>query len=241
MSRQIRKLNNIDHASLTVITEYAARWGDDCMSCLAYTTEMRQLQAAYPLLFQMTSEAPDPLPIALLGFTPGENLFLSPEGWDSDVIPMMMRKGPFLIAQEQDQNGNTRSVIAVDESHPKLVPRGGEPLFLEFGGYSDHLEQIVTLLERIEASHDHTLQFAHALNSLELITPIEFGITLRNGEHNTLKGLYGIDEEKVSALSPFDLGTLHDAGFLTPLFMMIASQSQMTRLIAYKNSLVEIA
>ena len=99
----------------------------------------------------------------------------------------------------------------------------------------------MTLLERIEASHDHTLQFAHALNSLELITPIEFGITLRNGEHNTLKGLYGIDEEKVSALSPSDLGTLHDAGFLTPLFMMIASQSQMTRLIAYKNSLVEIA
>ena len=74
MSRQINKLNNIDHASLTVITEYAARWGDDCMSCLAYTTEMRQLQAVYPLLFQMTSEAPEPLPIALLGFTPGQSI-----------------------------------------------------------------------------------------------------------------------------------------------------------------------
>lgn len=241
MTRQIKKLNNIDHASLTVITEYGARWGDDCMSCLTYTTEMRQLQGIYPLLFQMTPEAAEPLPIALLGFTPGENLFLSSQGWSSDVIPMMMRKGPFLIAQEQDQSGDTRSVIAVDESHPKLVPTGGEPLFLEFGGYSDYLEQIVRLLERIEASHEHTLQFAHTLNTLELITSIEFGITLRNGDQSTLKGLYGIDEEKVAALSSSDLGALHDGGFLTPLFMMIASQSQMTRLIAQKNSLAEPA
>ena len=74
MSRQINKLNNIDHASLTVITEYAARWGDDCMSCLAYTTEMRQLQAVYPLLFQTTSEAPEPYPSPCLAL-PRERIY----------------------------------------------------------------------------------------------------------------------------------------------------------------------
>lgn len=235
MTRQIKKLNNIDHASLTVITEFAAKWGDDRMSCLAYTAEMRQLQSTYPLLFQLRPESPDPLPIALMGFSEGENLFLTEHGWTSDTIPMMMRKGPFLIAQQKDHTGDTHSVIAVDESHPKLVSSGGEPLFLEFGGHSDHLERVIQLLERIEASHEHTLQFAATLNTLDLICALDFDITLNNGDQRSLKGFYGVDEDKLVALSPDTLGSLHQQGFLTPLFMMIASQSQMSRLIGYKN------
>lgn len=235
MTATIKKLNNLDHATLTVIDRYGQEWGDSRMSCLAYTVEMRQLQTTYPLLFQMTPEATHPLPIALMGFEPTENLFLDDSGWGSDVIPMMMRKGPFLIAQENDPSGGARSVIAIDESHPKVAPDGGQALFLEFGGHSDYLEQMIQLLERIESAHQHTLAFAMILNELGLVSPLEFAITLNNGETHSLQGFFGVDEEQLAALPPGDLGTLHAEGFLTPLFMMVASQSQMARLIGIKN------
>ena len=81
MKRQIAKLNNIDHADLRVITEYGKQWGDNQMSCLAYTVEMRQLQSTYPLLFQTAADSDTLLPVALMGFEQGENLFLDGAGW----------------------------------------------------------------------------------------------------------------------------------------------------------------
>lgn len=235
MKREIAKLNNIDHADLRVITEYGEQWGDNHMTCLAYTTEMRQLQSTYPLLFQTAPDSETLLPVALLGLTQGENLFLSESGWATDSIPLMMRKGPFFIAKEKQSNGELNSVIAIDDNHPKIQTSEGEPLFLELGGYSDHLEKTIGILERIESSHEHTAQFAQTLSTMHLVSPVSFSITLRNGNAFSLDGFYGIDEEAVSQLGSQALGELHQRGFLTPLYMMIASQSQLSRLIALKS------
>ena len=235
MKREIVKLNNIDHADLRVITEYGEQWGDNHMTCLAYTTEMRQLQSTYPLLFQTASDSETLLPVALLGLTQGENLFLSESGWATDSIPLIMRKGPFFIAKEKQSNGELNSVIAIDDNHPKIQTSEGEPLFFELGGYSDHLEKTIGILERIESSHEHTAQFAQMLSAMHLVSPVSFSITLRNGNAFSLDGFHGIDEEAVSQLGSQALGELHQRGFLTPLYMMIASQSQLSRLIALKS------
>lgn len=235
MKREIVKLNNIDHADLRVITEYGEQWGDNHMTCLAYTTEMRQLQSTYPLLFQTAPDSETLLPVALLGLTQGENLFLSESGWATDSIPLMMRKGPFFIAKEKQSNGELNSVIAIDDNHQKIQTSEGEPLFLELGGYSDHLEKTIGILERIESSHEHTAQFAQTLSTMHLVSPVSFSITLRNGNAFSLDGFHGIDEEAVSQLGSQALGELHQRGFLTPLYMMIASQSQLSRLIALKS------
>ena len=81
MSRDLAKLNNVDHAALRVVTEFGAQWGDDQMTCLVHTVEMRALQGTYPIVFQSTADAEYPLPVALMGFEPGENLFLSGTTW----------------------------------------------------------------------------------------------------------------------------------------------------------------
>ena len=121
-----------------------------------------------------------------MGFETGENLFLSGAGWREPVIPMMMRKGPFYIASEGSTAGTFQSVIAMDQSHPKVKNNTGEPLFLEHGGHSPYLEKIVQVLERIEASHPHTLAFAKTLNEMSLITPIDLKVTDKEGApHNS--------------------------------------------------------
>ena len=71
MSRDLAKLNNVDHAALSVVTEFGAQWGDNQMTCLVHTAEMRALQGTYPIVFQSTADAEYPLPVALMGFRAG--------------------------------------------------------------------------------------------------------------------------------------------------------------------------
>ena len=134
MTKDLVKLNNVDHASQRVVAEFGAQWGDNQMTCLVHTAEMRTLQGTYPILFQSTADAEYPLPVALMGFETGENLFLSGAGWREPVIPMMMRKGPFYIASEGSPAGTFQSVIAMDQSHPKVKTNTGEPLFWSMAG-----------------------------------------------------------------------------------------------------------
>ena len=89
--------------------------------------------------------------------------------------------------------------------------------------------------ERIEASHPHTLAFAKPLNEMSLITPINLEVADKDGAPHTLSGFFGVDEEKVLALSGGALSKLSEAGYLAPLFMVIASQSQLSRLVKLKN------
>jgi len=234
---QLSKLNSVQHASLRIIRKYSAALGDNVMTCLAFTTEMRTLQGTYPLLLQRIEGNATPLPVALLGLENNENLFLcaSESGWTTEIIPMMMQKGPFYIAKEQDNSGAVRNVIALDERHPKLSLETGENLFSDAGGHSLYLERIIALLENIEGSHPHTLEFATTLDALELITPLDFKFTLDDGSVHTLTGFYGLDEERLQSLPSDTLHSLHQKGHLLPLFMMLASQSQISRLMALKN------
>ncbi len=217
---QLSKLNSVQHASLRIIRKYSAALGDNVMTCLAFTTEMRTLQGTYPLLLQRIEGNATPLPVALLGLENNENLFLcaSESGWTTEIIPMMMQKGPFYIAKEQDNSGAVRNVIALDERHPKLSLEIGENLFSDAGGHSLYLERIIALLENIELSHPHKLEFA-----------------LDDGSVHTLTGFYGLDEERLQSLPSDTLHSLHQKGHLLPLFMMLASQSQISRLMALKN------
>ena len=234
---QLAKLNSTDHALLRVSRKYGVATGDNVMTCLIFTTEMRTLQGTYPLLLQNIEGHSAPLPVALMGLEKDENLFLddSDSGWSTATIPLMMQKGPFYIAKEQSSTGATRNVIALDETHPKLSLESGERLFSDAGGYSSYLERIIGVLENIEASHPHTLDFAAALSALNLITPLDFQCTLEDGSAHTLTGFFGIDEEGLQRLPDNTLGDLHQKGFLLSLFMMLASQSQVSRLLALKN------
>ncbi|MDG2461175.1 MAG: SapC family protein [Luminiphilus sp.] len=235
MDRVIKKLNNIDHAHLSVAPGYSEALGDGVMTCLAYTAEMRALQGTYPLLFQEIAEENHPLTVALMGLEQGENLFLNDGQWVGQAIPMMMQKGPFLIAQESNHQSEATSVIAIDENHPKVLTAGGEEVFSQTGGYSNYLERIITILERIEGSHAHTLAFAEHLTQLKLLTPLEFNLKLENGTEHVLSGFSGIDEDRLIKLNPDELQSLQAQNFLLPLFMVVASQGQMTRLVTLKN------
>jgi hypothetical protein len=225
-------LNNIEHKHLRVITARGAAYGDAVMSALTFPAEFRELQAHYPIVFAKNADGTGFDPIALFGFQQGENLFLGQgkNGWDAPTIPLTVERQPFLIGRGDDE-----LMIHVDLDSPRLSTTEGEPLFLSYGGSSEHLERVSRVLRTIHDGLETSQGFIEALLHLELLESFVLDIELDDGSQNRLAGFYTIHEERLAALSAEQLERLHKVGYLQAIYMAVASLSQFRALIDRKN------
>ena len=231
-------LNNVDHKDTRVITERSARYGDAVMFAMVFPFEFRSVQAFYPILFHRDQRG-EMYPVALFGFEAGENLFLDDSGWNARYVPAMIRRQPFLIGFEaatKQGEGEQRRMLSLDMAHPRVSKERGEPLFQPLGGRTPFLEEMAALLETIYQGAELNKKFVQALQELGLIEYVTFDIALADGSRNQLLGFFAIDEEKVRGLSGEVLGQLSSSGFLMPLFMMLASTTNVRTLVEMKNA-----
>jgi hypothetical protein len=129
--------------------------------------------------------------------------------------------------------GNQPSrMVYVDMDSPRVNESVGEPVFLPHGGYSPYLESIVDLLEYIQYGTELNDQFIDVLLAYELLEVVTLEITLKNGERNNLAGLYTINEDKLSGLAGGAVADLHTKGFMECIYMVLASHSNVIKLIA---------
>lgn len=219
-------LNNIQHQDLRVVTRRGEPWGDGVMSCPVIADEFRALQAHYPVLFQPDGDGSF-VPVALFGLVEGENLFLDGERWDADYIPLSMRRMPFSIGVDGDELR-----MMVDAASPRLT-RGadGEALFLPHGGMTDYLAHSNDVLRTLHEGFQALPEFVQALVGHELLEAVTLDIERPDGTHGQLRGLYMIHEERLAALDAGTIGLLHQADYLQPVYMAIASLSNLPRLI----------
>ena len=234
-----QKLNNIDHQNVRVQTGFGAQFGDDVMFVLTFPEEMRSIQAHYPILIHKDPVSGKFSPIALLGFERGENLFLQADRWDASYVPAMMRSQPFLIGEDKSSISDRQHVVAIDMEHPRVSLEVGEPLFLEQGGPSDFLESKATLLEHLRQASETNDKFVTALVEHGLVQSVTLSIKLSNGESYELQDFFGIDDDALQRADGRLVTTLAEAGWLMPCFMMVASMSQLGRLVERRNRSLE--
>lgn len=208
-------------------------------SVLAFPTEFVELQKEYPILIRQNSESKKFQATALLGLNKDENLYLNPayrSGWAANYIPAAIVKGPFLIGmQSEDEESGKNPVVHIDLDHPKVSEQDGYPLFLEHGGTSPYLDHIASVLKVIhEGMATQDIMFS-AFSELDLIEPVTIDIDLNNGEKRQLVGNYTINEEKLASLSGDKLEQLSKRGFLPLAYAVIASMTNIRKLIKIKN------
>ena len=165
-------LNNIDHARLRVIAARGAAYGDAVMHAVTFPTELRNVQACYPIVFQKTADGSFQ-PLALFGFTPGQNLFLDGERWDAPYIPLAIERQPFLIGRSDEE-----LVMHVDLDSPRIGTDTGEPLFLPHGGTSEFLERMNSVLRALHEGLQATPAFIDALLAHDLLESFVLDIQL---------------------------------------------------------------
>jgi len=218
-------LNNVTHKDLRVITRRGAPWGDDEMSCPVTIDEFRSLQAHYPILFHQDAQGVFH-PIVLFGLRQGQNLFLDGEGWDADYLPLAMQRMPFSIGVAQDEMR-----MMVEMASPRIGKGSdGEAVFLEHGGNTAFLDQANSILRALHEGLQATSEFTQALVSHRLLEPFVFEVEQPDGSRGQLAGLHLIHEERLAALDGSTVAMLHEADYLQPIYMAIASLSNLSRL-----------
>lgn len=225
-------LNNVSHQALRVQQKFGSEWATPDFCVPIYPVEFRHAQAHYPLVF--AKGADDSLqPVALLGFERGENLFVKHQQWDVQYRPLLVEKGPFLIGRSEQ--GESLS-IHVDVADPRINTQDGEAIFLPHGGNSDYIENIANVLSTIHESQAAVKAFVDTLLALDLIESFVLDVALDNEQTHRLSGFSTINEEKLAMLDASTLHDLHQQGYLSDIYMMLASHSHIRDLVERRRA-----
>lgn len=228
-------LNQKEHAGLRIICDRAEQYGDRVKYAMTFPFEFRNIQSYYPIFFSKNADTGQFFPVALFGLEGDENLFLDDTGWQADYVPLMIRRQPFLIGfQGNGSEESQEAVVSIDMDNPRVNKEYGEPLFLEHGGTSEFLQEMTGNLELIHQGHKQNDAFAELLERYKLLEPFTLDVELNDGSLSQLLGLYTLKEESIQSLQGDDFQAFNEAGFLQPLFMVIASHSKMSDLIKRK-------
>lgn len=222
------------HREIRVRTDAGAELGDDVMATLTVPSEFRRVQAHFPILFRRETGREDFAALALFGFESGENLFLEGDRWDARYRPLSLAIQPFLIGRPAGGDGPGQ--VHIDLDHPRIADAAdGVRLFDDGGMATPYLDEIAGRLGDLDEGYRESKAFYDALGAYELLEPFSLEVTLDDGSIHSLVGFHIIDEAKLRTLDGEALGSLHAAGHLMPMFMALASLSQLSVLVARKN------
>lgn len=236
-------LDNVTHKQLRISRVFRTGHGYDANVATVFPVEFSRLQADYPLFFIRDPEASQFIPVALLGFAQGENLFLANGRWDADCIPLSIERQPFLIGfQERAEGGvpKTDTVVHIDIEHPSVSETEGEPVFLEHGGESPLLERMTSILQAVHDGHEANRSFSASLVGMELVESLALTIEFEDNSKQSLEGLYTVNEDRLRELGAAALETLHRTGHLQDIYMMLASLPNVAKLVTRKNRQISV-
>ncbi|MDO9368656.1 MAG: SapC family protein [Sphingopyxis sp.] len=227
-------LDNKTHRDLRIRTDAGADLGDEIMATLTVPSEFRRVQAHYPILFRRETARADFTALAMFGFQNGENLFLDGDRWDARYRPLSISIQPFLIGRPAAGDGPGQ--VHIDLDHPRIAKAAdGVRLFDAEGVATPYLEDIAERLGDLDEGYRESGAFYDALLAYDLLEPFSLEVTLDDGSIHSLVGFHIIDEAKLRALDAEAIGALHEAGHLMPMFMALASLSQLSVLVERKN------
>ena len=227
-------LDSNAHRDLRVRNGASGELGDAVMACITVPTEFRRVQNEFPILFRRDLDSGRFSALALFGFENGENLFLEDDRWDARYRPLALSIQPFLIGRRQNEEA---SEVHVDLDHKRIAGAGDEGLrpFDEDGRPTPYLEGVISGLHELDEGYRLSSDFFAALERYELLEPFSFDVDLRDWSSHRLVGYHLIDEERLPTLEPGALAELHSAGYLMPIFMALASLSNLAALVERKN------
>lgn len=220
-----------DHRDLRIRTQRSPELGDAVMTCITVPSEFRRVQTHYPILFQLDAARDSFTALAMFGFEPGENLFLTENGWDARYRPLAIDSQPFLVGRGA---GDVRQVH-IDMASPRIAAGEGTRVFDETGRPTPYLERIADQLRALDTDYVASADFFAALRRYDLLEPLTMDVTLDDGSKNRLVGYHVIDEDRLVALDDAAVADLHGTGHLMPIFMALASLGNIGDLVARKN------
>lgn len=229
-------LNNKTHRNLRVITRRGEEFGEDVNLVPVVADEIRNLVLEYPVFITKNPNNGQFSLCALLGFEPGENLFLKGNKWNAQYIPMHIRRQPFMIGYKNHEPGSKDDIVVTIDMNSKRVQESeGERLFNDDGSKSPLLETMIDLLSRLMSGTASTETFLKYLVDNDLIETARLRVKFSSKGEVDYGGLYTINEEKLWRLDAKQVTDMHQRGYLQAAYWLCVSTGQVRKLIAMKE------
>ena len=194
-------------------------------------TEFAAAALSYPIIFTGENRQP----VAVMGLSSNENLFVAPDGeFRADAyVPAYVRRYPFVFA---DDKQNQRLILCIDRGAEIVAEGGQNPLFVD-GQPSDYTNMAMEFCNNFEQERQRTEGFVALVKDLELLDIREAHFTPRNpdgtpGQPQKLAEYYAVSEDKLRALPAEKLVELRDNGALGQIYAHLVSLVGWDRLIA---------
>ncbi|KPZ70658.1 SapC [Shewanella sp. P1-14-1] len=248
-------MNNVivdpkQHLNTAVLTQYGKQFGDNVHYVPVIADELRKLVIEYPCCLLKNNQTGQFGLHALLGFESGENLFLTKDNWDATMIPMHVKRQPFMLARlggaDNESLNTDNTALTIDMNAKRVVELpcsnvDAKQLFENDGSASAYLKDMHQLVYQLAQGIIKTDAFITTLIELDLIEAVEVSVTFIDGQQHTFNGLYVINETELINLTPAALTELTKQGYLQACYLMIASMGNIQKLIKLKNQQLQQA
>jgi hypothetical protein len=185
---------------------------------------------SYPIIFAGDEKQP----LAVMGLTPGFNLFFNKDGSAKTEIylPAYVRRFPFIVAQ------NGESVIVCLDVGADIVAEGAEMAIFNGKDLTEYGKSCVEFCKRFEddrARSDAIMEQIKALDIFHLRQTKHQPRDANNepvGEEILISEYYAIEEPKLHQLSGAQLVALRDTGALAFIYAHLVSMWKWDALIS---------
>ena len=196
-------------------------------------TEFSLIARDYPIVFTSGDKGETFAPVAVMGMTGGENLFVAQDRWAERVyIPAYARRFPFCMArvtlnkvEQQDR------LICVEKG---FAGDDGEPMFDEQGQPLQKWAEIERLLTEYEADLERSREMCGILSDYGLLEPFTMQATLNKGGAMHLTGMFRVDEKRIEHLNASQIKNLVRKGVLARIYTHLLSLDNFTQLLDRK-------
>lgn len=173
--------------------------------------------------------------VVLLGLQSGENLMVSGKQWVAGYVPAMMRAHPLALVALENEEGQFRMTMCIDESYPGLSQGPeGQPLF-ENGEPTQLLSDAAQFLDVYENEAKRSQIFFDRVASLGLLKQMRAEGPLPGGNTFGIDGFFVVDEEKLRALPDAEVLELHRSGMLGLIHLHLVSMGSLQLLVERKS------
>jgi hypothetical protein len=193
-------------------------------------TEFSPACRDYPLVFTSGDSGKTYAPVAVLGITNSENLFLADSAWDKNVyVPAYVRRYPFCMARVNlDKVEQADRLICVEK---EFLDDQGEIMFDAEGKALPKWQPIEKLLQEYEADLERSREMCSILSDYALLEPFALQAQPKAGAAMNLTGMYRVAEKKLEFLNASQHKNLIKKGVMGRIYAHLISIDNFARLL----------
>ncbi|MFC6440079.1 SapC family protein [Bowmanella sp. JS7-9] len=194
--------------------------------------EFIPVSSSFPIIFvKESAESENFVPVALMGLTKGENLYVNSERYDEIYVPAALRNYPLSIAGDEEKG---QFFVCIDESSELVNEDEGTALFNDDGSETEYLQKRRDFTGKFIENMQTTKSFMKFLQDNELLVSNDLTVKIDSGETFNLNGIFRVDEEKLAGLDEAKFEDMRKRGALPAIYAHLNSLQQVQRVAKRK-------